>query len=222
MNTTIHLWLPLLTFPFFAAHVLSEEVPFTIATPKSQGLQSEILQQLPHYISTKKHDIRSVIILRNDKLIFEWYPEGISRKTNHNIFSITKTVASLLTGIAIDKGYIQNAQSTLRELLPSFFIAEQQDSKESIDLHHLLTMRSGLPVSRGNTTGAKKRLFTRIHRSPNRLALIMQELKPKKVNGSKLGASHIPMLTLKLYWARLKSRRANTLIALPSVHYSRL
>jgi len=51
---------------------------------------------------------------------------------------------SALTGIAIDKGYIQNVDQPITEFFPDKSVADFDDLKKTISLKNLLTMSSGL------------------------------------------------------------------------------
>jgi len=58
--------------------------------------------------------------------------------------SVTKSVMSALIGIAIDKGYIEDVNQTITELLPDRKISNLDERKKLITLKDLLTMTSGL------------------------------------------------------------------------------
>ena len=64
-------------------------------------------------ISGKYEQIKSVLIAKNGKLFFEKYYNGANQNTMHNTRSVTKTMASLLTGIAIKEGYIQSEKDKI-------------------------------------------------------------------------------------------------------------
>ena len=68
---TIVLWVVALVLQFASFNVFSNEFAFPEVTPESQGFQSEKLQQLLHYIEGNEHNIRSIILVRNNKLAFE-------------------------------------------------------------------------------------------------------------------------------------------------------
>jgi len=46
-------------------------------------------------------------VLKNDNLVYEKYFNGFSKDDLIHIASVTKSIISLLVGIAIDKGYIR-------------------------------------------------------------------------------------------------------------------
>jgi CubicO group peptidase (beta-lactamase class C family) len=101
-------------------------------------------------------NVHAVVIARGGKLVFERYFKGsdeingrrvetvaFDADTLHNIKSVSKSVASLALGIAIDRGLIRSVD----EPIPSFF-PELSDlrspEKDRLRLAHALTMTMGL------------------------------------------------------------------------------
>jgi CubicO group peptidase (beta-lactamase class C family) len=98
------------------------------------------------------HDLRGIVIIREGRLVSEHYFNGDSVYTLHDIRSATKSVTSLLMGIAIEKGLVHSVDDSIALYLPGL----PKDGKEKITIKDLLTMRSGLdaydvdPSSPGN------------------------------------------------------------------------
>jgi CubicO group peptidase (beta-lactamase class C family) len=102
-------------------------------------------------------NIHSILILRNNRLVYEHYWAGHdeNRKTNfvghtlhhrdslHDIRSITKNITSAAVMIALDQGKIQNLDQQLFEFFPEFS-KYAEGKKNDITIRHLLTMTSGL------------------------------------------------------------------------------
>jgi len=113
-------------------------------------------------ISGKYEQIRSVLIAKNDKLLFEKYYNGANQSTLHNTRSVTKTMASLLTGIAIKKGYIQSERDKIFKYLQHKTPVQNPDKrKEDITLEDLLTMSSVLECNDNNSfsRGNEERMY---------------------------------------------------------------
>ncbi|UCH14701.1 MAG: serine hydrolase, partial [Bacteroidales bacterium] len=66
-----------------------------------------------------------------------------SQDMQHCIHSDTKSFTSLCIGIAIDKGYIKNANQSIFDYLPNYQHLRTEE-KEKITIENLLTMTSGL------------------------------------------------------------------------------
>ena len=81
----------------------------------------------------------SFVVTKNGKLLYEEYWDNYTDSTNSNIFSASKSIISLLVGIAIDKGYITSVDD-----LASKYIPEWDKNYDPITIKDLLTMSSGL------------------------------------------------------------------------------
>ncbi|MEM1444274.1 MAG: serine hydrolase, partial [Verrucomicrobiota bacterium] len=155
------------------------------ATPESQGVRSEGLREMSEWVRAEGHDIRSLIVLRNGKLILEWYAGDVDPKMNHNVFSITKSVVSTIAGKVLVEESSHHVDVTVGEVL------DFDGEFENITLENLLTMRSGLPQSRANlSSGPARELFDRIAAAPDRLADIAS-LEPIHPVGNVFSYSNI-------------------------------
>ena len=161
------------------------------AVPASQGLSPQRLNEMAAWVRDENLNVRSLLVARRGRLAFEWYGEGITRDDHHNIYSVTKSVVGLLAGIAVAEGRIDGVGATMADMFPAA-AGTMTERKQSMTLEHLLTMRSGFPVSRGNRPqGAERKLFLRIHRAADRQRLILGDLKPKLQTGKRFAYNNI-------------------------------
>lgn len=97
-------------------------------------------------------DLKGIVIVQNGALLSEHYFNGDTARTPHDIRSATKSLTSLLMGIAIDKQVVHGVDDPISEYLPGL----PKDGKEKITIKDLLNMRSGLdaddedPATPGN------------------------------------------------------------------------
>lgn len=89
--------------------------------------------------------VRSVIAATSDEILLERYFGGADRSTTMDVQSVTKSVVSLLVGIAIDEGLIGGVDQTLAELLPDDRDA-MSPAVARTTLRQLLTMTGGFPA----------------------------------------------------------------------------
>jgi CubicO group peptidase (beta-lactamase class C family) len=108
-------------------------------------LNQEMLDSLVSNINMGLYDkIHSLVIIHNDKLVFEEYSSGWERDMLHPIYSGTKSVTSALIGIAISQGHITGVDTKLLDFFPEYdSFDNNNESKESITLEHVLTMSAG-------------------------------------------------------------------------------
>ena len=107
--------------------------------------------------STIVHDlfhvepIRSFVVQQDGELLIEEYRGGMHARRAINIKSASKSILSLLVGIAIERGHLDGVNQKIGEFFPEYFKAHPDPEKESITIQDLLTMRAGLAsTSRAN------------------------------------------------------------------------
>ena len=115
-----------------------------IATPESQGMSSDVLSAMLESVWENDHKIDSIIVIRNGYVILESYKYPSGAYFKHQIYSCTKSVASALIGIAIDKGYIKSINQSLFEFFPEKIHTINNTEKQNISLKHILMMATGL------------------------------------------------------------------------------
>ena len=91
--------------------------------------------------------IRSLLIQQGGELLLERYFDGQSPRRAMNTKSASKSIISLLVGIAIDKGYIEHSDEPIHRYLPEYFAQISDSLKWGITIEDLLTMRSGLETT---------------------------------------------------------------------------
>lgn len=82
-----------------------------------------------------KHKIDSCYAYQNDRLVFQHVRHSAASRNRHKVNSVTKSVISLLIGIAIDHGEIASVAEPVRTWLP--------DAPADVTVRHLLTMSPG-------------------------------------------------------------------------------
>jgi CubicO group peptidase (beta-lactamase class C family) len=80
------------------------------------------------------------IIIRNDTIVMEKYFYGYERSSIVPVFSVAKSFVSALTGIALDKEYINSIDDTIGQYLPEL----SGKGFENLKLSDLIDMRSGI------------------------------------------------------------------------------
>jgi CubicO group peptidase (beta-lactamase class C family) len=89
------------------------------------------------------------LVIHDDKLLYEKYFNGYDERSLNTSFSMAKSFASALVGIAIDEGYIKSADEPITNYIPE--LLEKDKRFESITIRNLLTMSSGIKYEEGAT-----------------------------------------------------------------------
>jgi CubicO group peptidase (beta-lactamase class C family) len=93
------------------------------------------------------NSVTSLLIQQNGQLLSERYFNGMAEERSTNIKSASKSIISLLTGIAVDEGFIKSVDQPIRPYFQDYFEANPDSVKENITIKDLLTMRSGLETT---------------------------------------------------------------------------
>lgn len=89
----------------------------------------------------------SLLVMRDGALIAEQYFHGYSASSPNNLKSITKSVTSILIGIALDKGLLKSINTPVVEFFPKTLKKVDDSRKNKITLKHLLTMSAGFDAN---------------------------------------------------------------------------
>ena len=85
---------------------------------------------------------QGVLIIHDDSIVYEKYWGDFSADRLATVFSVSKSITSLLCGIAVDDGYIESIDDPVTKYLPEL---KGKDSRwERLTIRHLLDMQSGL------------------------------------------------------------------------------
>ena len=99
----------------------SAQNEFVVSSLEAEGMDEALITQMTNLIIREEYKrIDGLLILRNNKLIYENYFHGYTNETLHNIFSAGKSITSILVGIAIDKGFIDGVNTPVTQLLPEY------------------------------------------------------------------------------------------------------
>lgn len=123
-----------------------------VGAPAAARTRPSLAAVLARFDHDAHPDLKGVVVMRDGTVVAERYYNGETADTLHDIRSAAKSVTSLLTGIAIDRGRIASVDDTVSTYWPEAAGRAIGD----VRLRDLLTMRSGLaafdddPASPGN------------------------------------------------------------------------
>jgi CubicO group peptidase (beta-lactamase class C family) len=131
-----------------------------VGKPADHGFDPAMLQDMRNRVAEGRLDnVHCILVVRNGVLVYEQYRAGQDQNglepasyvvfdatTRHNGNSMTKSVISLLVGIALQRGWIETLDTPVLEYFPEYGDLRTRE-KNSITLDHLLTMSDGLEWS---------------------------------------------------------------------------
>ena len=131
---------------------------WAVSSPEQQGLDPKLICAIgPRFEGWEEADPHGVVVVRHDVLVYERYftfgdelspgevlgEEPRNASTKPDVYSITKSVTALLTGIAFDRGWLKDLDAPIFSFFPQYADLRTPE-KSRITLRHLLTMTSGL------------------------------------------------------------------------------
>ena len=159
----------------------------TVSTADEEKVSSEKLEKLVDAVTSGEFgSLHSILVMKNGKLILEEYFDAYSAEDLHMLQSCTKSISSLLVGIAIDKGFIKDVEMKIPEFFPEL---SEKLNKEwgKVSLKNLLKMSAG--VNWENNADENINV-----EEPNYLLNILQ--RPIKINPGEMFEYRSPNINL--------------------------
>lgn len=103
--------------------------------------------------AAKLSRLKSLIVAREGRTVFERAFRGPGLNTPVNVKSVSKSVISALVGIAVGRGVLTGADQPVAALLADRLPQNPDPRLRKITLDHLLSMRSGLDRTSGRNYG---------------------------------------------------------------------
>jgi CubicO group peptidase (beta-lactamase class C family) len=132
--------------PPHAYHVPPElDDGWETASPEAVGMDPEKIEALVRDVRDGGYDsLHSVLVVKDGKLVLEEYTHGYRWQRTNDVASVTKSVTSILIGIAIEQGAVAGTDQSLADLFPTYAdLINADPAKQDVKLWHILTMTSG-------------------------------------------------------------------------------
>ena len=85
------------------------------------------------------NDVDGFIVLHKGAVVFEHYDHGLLPNSPHILFSVSKSMTAILTGILVDRGFL-DPDSPITEYIPEV----NSSAYETATVRHLLDMSVGI------------------------------------------------------------------------------
>ncbi len=123
-----------------------EEMPNGWETAHMNGYTNDtsLVYRLFNELENEHHEMRSLLVIKDDKLILEKYFGANDLATRQDLRSVTKSIRSLLLGIALDQGFIKHLDEPIFKYLEQSVRKNAHPDKNNITIRDLVTMASGL------------------------------------------------------------------------------
>jgi CubicO group peptidase (beta-lactamase class C family) len=188
---------PLTALPVYADPSDSSGVPVArddgwpvASADEDKLIDRDVLRRMANRLAASDANIHAVLVARSGKLVFERYFRGsdeipgriygrrvenvaFDADTLHDMKSVSKSVASLAVGIAIDRGLIRSVDEPIFSFFPELSDLRSPE-KDRIQLLHALTMSMGLKwVEATPSTGDYDNDEARMHMAPDQCRYVL-------------------------------------------------
>ncbi len=113
------------------------------ASPEDVGIDQLSLARMQEYIEAELPGLHSLLLVRQGYLAFERYYQGFHQQSYHSISSATKSLISLLIGVALNEGKLSSVDQPMLEFFPEWAEQETDPRKRAVTLRHLLSLTGG-------------------------------------------------------------------------------
>lgn len=124
---------------FFAEAGIGQQSCFENCKPEEQGFSSAMLNRMKDTLDA--HGTTSILVIRNKRVILEWYADGWDKQRKHYTASLSKAlVGGMSLMLALDDGKLQIDDPAYK------YIPEWKDDpvRSKITIRHLATHSSGI------------------------------------------------------------------------------
>lgn len=101
---------------------------------------NETISALHKTVEESEPNICEITVIRDGEVCYEDYWHGFQPGDALNVMSVTKSVIALLTGIAIDRGYIESVDRKVLDFFPEYTVKRGERTIYDVTVRHLLTM----------------------------------------------------------------------------------
>lgn len=106
--------------------------------PEDHGMNPDLLARAARYAAD--HESNCLVVIRHGTIVGEWYWQGTTPTTRVKNWSVGKSVAASVVGVALERGDLPSVDAPAAHWIPEW----QGTAHEAITLHDLMSMSSGL------------------------------------------------------------------------------
>lgn len=103
-------------------------------------MNKEKIKELEKIINNEYSNIAGIVVLKNGEMQYESYFNECTATSRIHVYSVAKSIISVLIGIAMDKGYIKSIHQKVLDFFPNYTVKKGEKTIQNITLKDLLTM----------------------------------------------------------------------------------
>lgn len=98
------------------------------------------IKKMEDAIAADYRNMVGMVIVKDGETIYENYYNGCNDKSRIHVFSVTKSIVSILIGIALDKGLIKSVDDKVLEYFSDYVVKRGEKTLPNIRIRDILTM----------------------------------------------------------------------------------
>jgi len=143
-------------------------------SPEAVGMRSKKLKEVYDYCASDDRNTFSFIVIKNGYIVAESYFKNSTSLSKIHSYSLAKSFTAALTGIAIQKGYINSIEDRISDYYPELLQENIDPAKKEIKIKHLLTMTAGYQWIEDEISFSRNDLYN-IRQSSNYIQYVLDK-----------------------------------------------
>ena len=103
-------------------------------------MNQEKISEMEAAIAADYSNIAGMVVLKDGKAVYEKYFGGCTPESRIHVFSATKSIVSILFGIALDKGCLNSIDQKVLAFYPEYTVKRGEKTIQHITIRDMLTM----------------------------------------------------------------------------------
>lgn len=138
-------------------------------------MNSKDKMTLSQLIQSGYTNCTGLMVYKDDAVVYEEYFGGYGENDVVHIASVTKSIVSILFGIALEKGHIKSLNEKVISYFPDYIVGDDEHHIKDVTLKDMLTMTAPYKY--------KSEPFEAFFKSDNWVKMALDQLGGRKVDG---------------------------------------
>lgn len=91
-------------------------------TNREVKMRQEQIEKFENIIKKEYSNISGIAVLKDGNCVYENYFNGCTKASRFHVYSVTKSIVSILLGIALDKGCLNSVEQKVLDFYPEYTI----------------------------------------------------------------------------------------------------
>ena len=103
-------------------------------------MKQELIAKMENAIRTDYDNMVGMVIMKDGETVYENYFKSCTKDSRIHVFSVTKSIISILFGIALDKGYLESIDQKVLDFFPDYTVKRGEKTIQNIRIKDMLSM----------------------------------------------------------------------------------